>query len=198
MSERPQVAEGEARGERGREETACPRHEDEGAGSALLEAMLTRENLKRAWKRVRANKGAAGVDGLDIEQTARQLVNAWPMIRQQLRQLTRRSGGRSLPQVIERLRGYLLGWRNYFGLAQTPSVWQKLDEWLRHRLRCIQLKQWKRGKTIYRELIAMGAPPWLARKVPANSRRWWRNSGMALNGVLSIQWFDRLGLPRLS
>ena len=57
MAERPQVAEGEARGERGREETACPRHEDEGAGSALLEAMLTRENLKRAWKRVRANKG---------------------------------------------------------------------------------------------------------------------------------------------
>ena len=47
-------------------------------------AALTRENLQRAFKRVKANKGAAGVDGLDIIQTARHLVTAWPMIREQL------------------------------------------------------------------------------------------------------------------
>lgn len=52
--------------------------------SALLSAALTRENLQRAWKRVRANKGAAGVDGLDIDQTARRLMAAWPGIRAQL------------------------------------------------------------------------------------------------------------------
>jgi len=45
---------------------------------------LTRENLQRAFKRVRANKGAAGVDGLDIDQTARALVHTWPVIRQQI------------------------------------------------------------------------------------------------------------------
>ena len=50
----------------------------------LLMAALTRENLQRAFKRVKANKGAAGVDGLDITQTARQLVTAWPAIREQL------------------------------------------------------------------------------------------------------------------
>ena len=51
-----------------------------------------------------------------------------------IRQLTRRSGGRSMSQVVNKLRPYLLGWKAYFGLAQTPKVWRELDEWLRHRL----------------------------------------------------------------
>jgi RNA-directed DNA polymerase len=118
--------------------------------------------------------------------------------KQRVRQLTRRSGGRSMQQVVDGLRPYLLGWKAYFGLAQTPSVWRELDEGLRHRLRAIQLKQWRRGKTIYRELRALGATSGVARQVAANSRRWWRNSAMLLNSALTIAWFDRLGLPRLS
>jgi hypothetical protein len=51
---------------------------------------------------------------------------------------------------------------------------------------------------MYRELRALGATHDVARQVAANSRRWWRNSGKLLNGVLPIAWFDRLGLPRLS
>ena len=39
-------------------------------GPGLLKAVLARENMQQAWKRVRANKGAAGIDGLDIDQTA--------------------------------------------------------------------------------------------------------------------------------
>jgi hypothetical protein len=69
---------------------------------------------------------------------------------------------------------------------------------MRHRLRAVQLKQWKRGKTIYRELTALGAKPTVAREVAANSRRWWRNSGMLLNAVLTLEWADGLGMPRLS
>ena len=90
--------------------------------------------------------------------------------KQRVRQLTRRSGGRSIQQVVDGLRPYLLGWKAYFGLAQTPGVRRELDERLRHRLRAIQLKQWRRGTTIYRELRAMGAKPEVARKVAANSR----------------------------
>jgi group II intron reverse transcriptase/maturase len=51
---------------------------------------LTRENLRQAYKRVRANKGAAGVDGLDIDQTSRQLITTWPWLREQLLQGTYR------------------------------------------------------------------------------------------------------------
>ena len=115
-----------------------------------------------------------------------------------IRQLTRRSAGRSMEQVVERLRPYMLGWKAYFGLAQTPRVWRELDEWLRHRLRAVRLRQWKRGTTMCRELKAMGATDEVARQVTANSRRWWRNSAKLLNSVLTIAWFDQMGLPRLS
>lgn len=118
--------------------------------------------------------------------------------KQQIRWKTRRSGGRSMGEVIEKLRPYILGWKAYFGLAQTPRVWRELDEWMRHRLRAIQLKQWKRGTTIYRKLQALGASAKVARMVAANSRRWWRNSRMALNSILAIAYFDALGMPRLS
>ena len=115
-----------------------------------------------------------------------------------VRQLTRRTGGRSMEQVVQRLRPYLLGWKAYFSLAQTPKVWRELDEWLRHRLRAIQLKQWRRPRTIYRELKALRASEEVARRVTANSRRWWRNSDRLLKTVLTIAHFDRLGVPRLS
>jgi RNA-directed DNA polymerase len=115
-----------------------------------------------------------------------------------IRQPTRRSGGRSMEQVVEKLRTYLLGWKAYFGLAQTPRVWRELDEWLRHRLRAIQLKQWKRPATIYRELKALGATEDAAKQVAGNCHRWWRNSRGAINSVLTVAYLDRLGVPRLS
>jgi len=118
--------------------------------------------------------------------------------KQRVRQLTRRSGGRSMPEVIARLRPWLLGWKAYFGLAQTPGVWRALDKWLRHRLRAIQLRHWKLGRTIYRELINLGASESVATRVAGNSHCWWRNSAGELHRVMTIAYFDRLGLPRLS
>ncbi|SAI66047.1 reverse transcriptase [Bordetella ansorpii] len=118
--------------------------------------------------------------------------------KQRIREMTGRSGGRSLGQVVQKLRAYLLGWKAYFGLSQTPGVWRGLDEWLRHRLRAIQLKHWKRGKTMFRELRALGASHDVAHQIAANGRRWWRNSGKLLGSVLTVAWFDRLGLPRLA
>ncbi|MDQ2987558.1 MAG: group II intron reverse transcriptase/maturase [Pseudomonadota bacterium] len=118
--------------------------------------------------------------------------------KQRIRQLTRRSGGRSMGEIVQRLRPYMLGWKAYFGLAQTPGVWRTLDEWLRHRLRALQLKHWKRGKTMFRELRAMGASVEVAAQVAGNSRRWWHNSDRLLKTVLTIAYFDRLGVPRLS
>ncbi|WP_246099057.1 reverse transcriptase domain-containing protein, partial [Tepidimonas thermarum] len=66
------------------DEASSPRQDTENTGLGLLQAVLARENLRQAWKRVKANKGAAGVDGLDTEQTARHLMTAWPKIREQL------------------------------------------------------------------------------------------------------------------
>jgi RNA-directed DNA polymerase len=118
--------------------------------------------------------------------------------RQRIRELTARSGGCSMDQVVCKLRSYMLGWKGYFKYAETPKVWRQLDEWLRHRLRAIQLKHWKHGTTMYRELLRLEATPAVAKQVAANSRRWWRNADRLLKSVLTIAYFDRLGVPRLS
>lgn len=117
--------------------------------------------------------------------------------RRRVRQLTRRSGARSMSEVIDQLRDYVLGWKAYFRLAQTPGVWRELDAWLRHRLRAIQLKHWKRGTTIYRKALQLGASTTVARQAASGTCHWWRVSAQALNGVLTIAYFDRFGAPRL-
>lgn len=118
--------------------------------------------------------------------------------KQRIRELTPRNSGRSLAQVSIDLRRYLRGWKAYFRLAQTPTVLRALDEWLRHRLRAIQLKHWRRGTTTYRVLRTMGATPDQAASIASGTRRWWRNSALSLNRFMPIAYFDRLGVPRLS
>jgi group II intron reverse transcriptase/maturase len=118
-------------------------------------------------------------------------------MKERVRRLTRRSAGRSLVQMCKPLRVYLVGWKAYFRIAETPGVFADLDGWLRHRLRAVQLKHWKRGRVIYRELVARGMSPPTARRVAANGRRWWHNSAMALHIALPNRFFDKLGVPRL-
>ena len=62
-------------------------------------------------------------------------AKALETFRQRVRQITQRSGGRSMAQVAQELRRYVPGWKQYFRLSQTPRVVRGLDEWLRHRLR---------------------------------------------------------------
>lgn len=124
-------------------------------------------------------------------------AKAMATFKNRVRKLTRRSGGHSLEQVVERLRSCVLGWKGYFRLAEAPGVWKELDQWIRHRMRAAQLKQWRRGTTAYRELLARGAGPEIVPMVAGNTRRLWRNSGTPLNGVLDLSWADQLGIPRL-
>jgi group II intron reverse transcriptase/maturase len=119
-------------------------------------------------------------------------------MKERVRNLTRRTRGRSIVQVVADLRSYLVGWKAYFRMADTPRIFSQLDEWIRHRLRAIHLKHWKRGRTIYRELRNRGLSDVGARRVAANGRRWWRSSRMLINVAFPIRYFDELGLPRLA
>ena len=119
-------------------------------------------------------------------------------MKERVRRMTRRTVGRSLAQVCESLRVYLVGWKGYFKLAQTPGIFAAIDGWIRHRLRALQLKQWRRGRTIYRELVSRGMRPDPARRVAANRRRWWSNSAMDIHIAFPNKLFDDLGLPRLA
>ncbi len=125
-------------------------------------------------------------------------VQAMRKLRERIRQLTRRTKGCSLEQIAADLRDYVPGWKAYFRLAQTPRVMRELDEWLRHRLRAVRLKQWRSGPAMFRELRALGASTDLAARIAGNADRWWHNSRLGLNRVLPVAYFDRLGVPRFS
>lgn len=60
-------------------------HEGEATETGTLEAVLSRENLRAAWLAVRANQGAAGVDGMDIERTEAHLGTHWETIEAKLK-----------------------------------------------------------------------------------------------------------------
>ena len=119
-------------------------------------------------------------------------------LKERVRQITRRNGGRSLESVLEELGSYLSGWKSYFRLTQAPGVLTEVDGWIRRKLRVLQTKQWKRGTTAYRKLKALGAAEDVACRVAKYLRRWWSNSNKLLNTVLTTRYYDRLGLPRLS
>jgi group II intron reverse transcriptase/maturase len=119
-------------------------------------------------------------------------------LKDRIRGLTRRSAGRSLAAVCAELGVYLRGWKTYFRFAETPGVFVELDKWVRHRLRAVQLKHWRRGPTIYRELRARGMSDQAAKRVAANGRRWWHNSAMAIHIALPNPLFGQLGVPRLA
>ena len=119
-------------------------------------------------------------------------------LRGRIRQLTRRTRGRSLQQVAEDLRAYVPGWKAYFRLAQTPEVMARLDQWLRRRLRALRLKQWQRGTTMFREARKLGATKALARRIASHAGSWWRGSAMGINIVMPKAYFARLGVPKFS
>jgi RNA-directed DNA polymerase len=118
--------------------------------------------------------------------------------KQRIRGITRRAGGRGMEQIAQSLKRYLPGWKSYFRLAQTPTTFRDLDSWIRRRLRAVQLKQWKRGTTIYRGLRNLGAPHEVAVQVAATGRRWWNTSRSKLHQVLTVAYFDNIGIPRLT
>jgi group II intron reverse transcriptase/maturase len=120
-------------------------------------------------------------------------------MKQRVRRITSRNGGRSMERVTKELGAYLRGWKEYFKLCETPGVFSDLDKWIHHRLRATQLKQWKRSRTAARALRAAGLPEWLVQKGKGFAKRWWWASALgAMHTALPGSYFDQLGVPRLA
>jgi RNA-directed DNA polymerase len=116
-----------------------------------------------------------------------------------VRELTRRTRGASLKQIIREVSRYLVGWRGYFGICQTPSVLRGLDRWVRRRLRCIAWKQWKRGRTRFAELRRRGVGKDLAATTAGSAHGPWRLSNSpALAIALPNALLGTLGLAALA
>jgi len=113
---------------------------------------------------------------------------------EKIRSLTKRTRTGKLEEIVQNVNRYTRGWMGYYRLAETPSVYEKLDEWTRRRLRQLLWKRWKHGTTRYRELVRLGVPneraalgaigtsPWRMAHSPvvheALSNAFWRSSGL--------------------
>ena len=113
-----------------------------------------------------------------------------------IRELTRRTRGISLQEMVKQVTTYLRGWLGYFSDCQTPSVLQRLESWLRRRLRSVVWKQWKRGRTRFRELRKRGVDKDLAAQTAGSPHGPWRIAqSPALTIALPNAYFAKLGLP---
>src|ERR1700740_3478484 len=116
----------------------------------------------------------------------------------QIREMTRRTRGFSVPQMVNDLAPYLLGWRGYFGFCQTPRVLTNLEAWIRRRLRAYLWRQWQNGPNRFKELRQRGLPKFHAAVAAGSPTGFWRMSGHpAVQQALRNPYFDGLGLPRL-
>jgi RNA-directed DNA polymerase len=113
-----------------------------------------------------------------------------------VRELTSRTRGRTIRQIVAELRSYILGWKGYFGFAEVKSPLLDLDKWIRRRLRSYHWKQW--GRRGYRELRKRGVSRDLAWNTAKSAHGPWRLSGSpALAIALPVRYFAALGLPSL-
>ena len=116
-------------------------------------------------------------------------------VRQRLRRITKRNRGISLARMIAEVNAFLAGWVGYFRHAHCKRHLQRLDEWIRRKLRCVRLKQCKRTKAIADFLQGLGVPEWRAWILALTGKGWWR---MALSyqatEAMTLAWFVRQGL----
>jgi RNA-directed DNA polymerase len=118
--------------------------------------------------------------------------------KRRIRELTGRSRGVSMDQRMSELRSYLRGWMGYFGLAQQSNLFDKLDQWLRRRLRMCYWKRWRWVRTRRRELIRLGVPRRQAIRHARSRKGPWHMAKSIATGVgLTNAWLAAQGLLSL-
>lgn len=117
--------------------------------------------------------------------------------RERLRELTRRTRSGRLTDIVEQVNQQVRGWVGYFRLADTPTPFKELDEWVRRRLRQLVWKRWKRGRTRWRELVALGVPPTMAGLGAVGKSPWRMAATPVVNMALSNAYWKAQGLQSL-
>ncbi len=117
--------------------------------------------------------------------------------REKLRRLTKRTRTGKLEDLIQEINTYTVGWIGYYRQANTPSVYEELDKWIRRRLRQMIWKRWKRGTTRYRELVKLGVPKRWAQEGAGGTSPWRMAASPVINQGLSNGYFRGLGLKSI-
>jgi RNA-directed DNA polymerase len=114
--------------------------------------------------------------------------------KRRVRRSTRRRQGRAIEAVRDELNPFIRGWVNYYALADARVHMQRLDEWMRRRLRQVLWKQWKTPANRYRNLRARGVSEYWAIRAGGSSRGCWRMSATPpLHQALNVGFWRGLG-----
>ena len=117
---------------------------------------------------------------------------------EKVRALLRGAQGRNLAATIQTLNPVLRGGAAYFKLAETKRALEERDGWIRHKLRCVLWRQWKRPYARARNLMRRGLTAERAWRSACNQRGPWWNAGAShLHAAFPKSWFDHLGLVSL-
>ena len=116
-----------------------------------------------------------------------------------IKEQTIRNRGVKLAQIVKELNAIIIGWTNYFHLANSwLNTFRELDGWLRRRLRCYRLKQCGRKHSIFKFLRSFNIPINTCWNVVMYSHGWWNMShNKAVNNAMNLQWFAQQGLHSL-
>jgi group II intron reverse transcriptase/maturase len=118
--------------------------------------------------------------------------------RDKLRRLTKRTRSGKLEEIIQEINTYIVGWIGYYRQANTPSVYEELDGWIRRRLRQMIWKRWKKGTTRFRELVRLGVPKWRAQEGAGGTSPWRMSTSPVIKEALSNEYFRNLGLKSIN
>lgn len=161
-------------------------------GKLKLKVNRDKSAVDRPW-----NRKFLGFSFLSNRQaTIRLAPKTISRFKEKVRELTKRTRPLSMEERISRLNRYLLGWMGYFRIASAKNHCEKFDQWIRRRLRMCLWKQWKRVRTRFRELRALGVPEWAAFKM-ANSRRGAWEMSRNMNNALPTSYWEAKGLKSL-
>ena len=117
---------------------------------------------------------------------------------EKIRMTLRRARGRSLKQIIVQLNPVLWGWVAYFRLTEVKGVLEELDGWIRHKLRALLWRQWKRNPTRAKNLMGRGLSEPRAWQSATNGHGpWWNGGASHMNAAYPQSWFDHMGLVSL-
>lgn len=161
-------------------------------GKLKLKVNREKSAVARPWSRT-----FLGFSFLSQKQaTIRLAAKTISGFKERIRELTNRTGSISMEERIRRLNRYMMGWLGYFRLASAKTHLQRLDQWIRRRLRMCLWKQWKRVRTRIRELRALGVPEWACFTM-ANSRRGAWEMSRNTNNALPTSYWEAKGLKSL-
>jgi len=116
-----------------------------------------------------------------------------------VRQILSRNNGKSMEQRLKLLRQFIIGWVNYFGLADMKGLANKLDQWIRRRLRMCIWKQWRKTRTRHDNLVKLGIENSRAWEFANTRKGYWRISGSPiLSTTLTNEHLLKLGFVSLT